>query len=171
MSKKHLTVLLMLFGFVGLNSCSYLQKQFVQFKLSAAKDSKARKVTYNPPPFPYKLEKSQKLDKLWRNVKDQSSISYFSSCSEINQDLSLEEIQQNILSEVPRWKLLNIKSSSQFLQSHFQIIGENHETINSIYIFKSYSCFFVLNFVTSSPDVFKKNEPVFKNFIKGFKAL
>ena len=171
MFKKHFAFLLMLFGLAVLTSCSYLQKQFLQVRLSRTKDSKAQRVTYNPPPFPYKPEKSQKLDKLWRSVKDHSSISYFSSCTKIKQDLSLEEIQQNILSEVPQWKLLNTNSSSHFLHSRFQVIGENYETINSIYIFKNHSCFFVLNFVAGSPAVFKQNEPLFRNFIKGFKVL
>ena len=50
-------------------------------------------------------------------------------------------------------------------------MGESYKTINSIYIFKKGSCFFVLNFIAGSPVVFNKNEPLFKNFIKGFQAL
>ena len=109
MFKKHLALILMLFGLVVLNSCSYLQKQFVQFRLARLKDSKARRVTYIPPPFPYKLGKSEKLDKLWRHTEDQSSISYFSSCSEINKDFSLDKIQEDILSEVPHWKIFKVR--------------------------------------------------------------
>ena len=170
--KKHFTAFLLVLGLVGATvSCSYLKKKVFQFKLSRLKDTKAERVSFNPPPFPYKEEESQKLDKLWKNTKDQSSISYFSSCSKTNENLSLQEIQQNVLSNLPDWKLLNTNSSSKFLQSRFRVTGEDYKTINSIYIFKNKNCFFVLNFVAGNEKIFKKNKPLFQNFIKGFKAL
>lgn len=160
---------LALFGCVV--SCSYLKKQVFQFKLSRLKDTRADKVFFLPPPLPYNEEASQKLDKLWKNTEDQSSISYFSSCTKINENLSLQEIQQNVLSGLPEWKLLNTESSSHFLKSRFQVIGADYKTINSIYIFKNKNCFFVLNFVAGNKRIFEKNEQLFKGFIKGFKAL
>lgn len=171
MSKKHFVIFLVLFGFGGSVSCSYLQKQFLKFKLSAGADKKAKKVAYIPPPFPYKEEKTGKLDKLWRNTKDKSSISYFSSCSKNHEYLNFQEIQKTVLSEIPHWNLLKTKSTPHFLQSHFEIAGTNYKTINSIYIFKNKFCFFVLNFTAGSQAIFEKNEPLFMNFIKSFKSL
>ena len=171
MLKKHFIFLMMLFGFAGFISCSHLKKRFIQSKLSEVTGDRAKKVTYIPPPLPYKPEHSQKLDKLWRNTEDQSSISYFSSCSKTNRELNFYEIQEDILSGTPHRKLLDTESSPSFLRSRFQIRGTNYKTINSIHIFKNKTCFFVLNFVAGSQAVFKKNEPLFLNFINEFKAL
>ena len=170
--KKRFTAFVLVLGLVGISvSCSYLGKKVFQFRLSRLKDTKAEKVSFSPPPFPYKEEKSQKLDKLWKNTEDQSSISYFSSCSKTNENLSFQDIQQNVLSGLSQWKLLNTKSAHRFLQSRFQVMGADYKTLNSIYIFRSKNCFFVLNFVAGDKKIFKKNESLFENFIKGFKAL
>ena len=135
--KKRFAAFFPILALLGcLVSCSYLGKRVFKFKLSRLKDTRADKVFFSPPPFPYKEEMSQKLDKLWKNTEDQSSISYFSSCTKINENLSLQEIQQNVLSGLPQWKLLNTESSSRFLRSRFQVIGADYKTINSIYIFK-----------------------------------
>lgn len=159
----------MLFGSVI--SCSYLQKQFVRFRLSSVAEKPAQKVRFTAPPSPYKLEKAENLDKFWRHKEDHSSISYFSSCSKEKRQLSLQDIQEDVLSEVPEWEILDTKLSPQTLQSHVQIKGENYKSIGSIYIFQKGNCFFVLNFVAGSLAVFKKNKPLFENFIKSFKAF
>ena len=157
---------------LSLSSCAYLKKRVLKSRLDRLQDRRAENLSFRPPPPPYKEEPSEILDRLYRSETDQSSISYFSSCAEDNRSLSLKEIRRNVLSGLPkRTVFLSETASKEGLQTRFQTESGGRQSLNSLLVFKRGPCFFTLNFVAGNERVFKKNKPLFDNFIKNFEAF
>ena len=152
-----------------LTSCTTAQKIILGYKLKQGRDQKSRKITYQPPPPPFQLQKSEELDALWVNPNTQSSISYFSSCPKIGLP-SLREIERDVLSEVENHQILQTQQTKNTRRTKVQISDSGGKTLNSIYTFKTNECFYILNFVSRSRENFKKDEPVFQKFTARFKG-
>ena len=160
-----------LFLCVFLVSCSTVKKFVINYKLREARDTKSEKVTYSPPPLPFKKQDNKLLDAFWWNDKTKNSISYFSSCPKSGLHTSLKEIERGVLSEVGHYKIIKTVEKKNTRHTQVQVSTSEGNIQNSIYMIKATRCFYILNFVASSLKNFKKDKPVFKRFISSFKGL
>ena len=151
------------------SSCVATKKYAIKTFLSRARDTKASGVKYEPLPSYYIKEKKASLDAFWFYKKNKSSISYFSNCSKENPYLTLKNMEKDILSDVAYTRVIHQEKSSNHRYS--VIRTKAYKTINGIYTLKPNSCFFIFNLISPSLSTFKKEEPTFKKFIKGFKFL
>lgn len=132
-----------------------------------SKDKQDSLVTYTPPSKPYKLKSHPELDALWWNNKSKSSISYLSNCSSNSQ--ALQEIQEETLSQIKKYKLLDIKKGKRSIYTVVQIHHpDQKKTIAALYIFQKKTCFYILNLITESQQAFNKQRVIFDQFIKTF---
>ena len=70
-----------------LSSCSGLKKQMLQSYFKKSEDLKAVSLNFKEPPAPYIKKQHDTLDGFWLNKEKASSISYFSSCSQVPRNL------------------------------------------------------------------------------------
>ena len=156
-------------GLMGLAACSSLKKQIVNAYLSDLQEEKAKNVNFNPPPAPYRKESHPSLDALYWNPETSSSISYFSSCGQV--PTSLSEFQRSAFPKEEG----SFKVKTQVFKNHlYSTLEISHsgsaKTHSAVHSFKKGDCLFNLNLVSSSLETFEAEEPLFKSFIKHFKA-
>ena len=149
-------------------SCSSDKKRALGFYLRSFQDKKAEGVRVLPPPPPYEKQTHPILDALWWNPQSGSSISYFSSCSKIQK--TLEKFQNDSFPQNSQNKILKKNKTKNSLYSILEILEAHHKIYIGVYTIKKGQCYFNINLVTSSHPSFEKEEPSFKNFIKGFRV-
>ena len=156
--------------FFLLASCSTVKKMVIKHRLKEAQDKKSEQVTYSPPPAPFKQQENEQLDAFWWNEETLNSISYFSSCPKGNIQISLKEIEKGVLLELTNSKVIKSLERKNTRYTEVRTPTNESEIRTGIYIIKAPKCFYILNFVASSPKNFKKDEPIFKQFISNFKG-
>ena len=150
--------------FMLFTGCSVLKKQAIDMYLSSAKDQKAELFTFKAPPFPYQKKKHPTLDALWSHKDLQVSISYFSSCSKLNQ--SLKAFQSSAYPQKLSYQVLESSLSSTGLYSVLKI--PDPESYIAIHSKKKGDCYVNLNFVAPSKSSFDSELKNFQQFIKHF---
>ena len=160
-----------LFALPLLMSCTTVKKAVIKYKLKEARDRKSEQVTYSPPPPPFQQQENENLDAFWWNKTTQNSISYFSSCPKGGPPDSLKEIERGMLSEVTNYKIRKTVEKRNTRHTQIRVPTDKGEIRNSIYTIKADKCFYILNFVASSPTNFKKDELAFRKFVSSFKGL
>lgn len=152
-------------------SCSTVKKMVIKHRLKEARDKKSEQVTYSPPPAPFKQEENEQLDAYWWNKETYNSISYFSSCPKDDIPISLKEIEKGVLLELKNSQVIKTVEKKNTRYTQIRVPSDEGEIWTGIHIIKATRCFYILNFVASSPKNFKKDEPIFKQFISNFKGL
>ena len=166
---KNSFVYLALLGFAFFSiGCSSIKKRALNLYLGGFQDKKAERMHYLPPLPPYQEQNHPVLDALWWNPQSKSSISYFSSCSKVQQ--TLKEFQTDSFPQNSQYKILKSFESKESLYSILEIFNSSQHTYSGIYTLKARGCYFNINLVASSYSSFEKEEPVFQTFIKGFKV-
>ena len=160
-----------LFFALLLTSCAVIKKTAVNYKLKSARDKKSDQVAYSPPPPPFQREENDHSDAFWRNKETKNSISYFSSCPEGGARISLKEIESGALSELADYKIIKTEQKGDILQTRIQMILDGKMILTDLRIIKTQRCFYILNFVSASPESFRKDEPAFRRFVSDFKGL
>ena len=160
-----------LFFTLLLISCATIKKTAVNYKLKSTRDKNSRQVVYSPPPHPYRREKNDHSDAFWWNKETKNSISYFSSCPKGGAHISLKEIETGALSELANHKIIKSEQKDNTRQTQIQMTVEGKVILTDLHIIKTQQCFYILNFVSDSQESFRKDEPVFRRFISGFKGL
>ena len=151
--------------FMLFTGCSVLKKQALDMYLSSAKDQKAELFQFKAPPPAYEKKKHPTLDALWSHKDLQVSISYFSSCSKLNQSLKAfqssaypQKLKYQLTKSLPQWdglySVLKIPDPESYIAIHSQKKGD---------------CYVNLNFVASSQEEFDSELKNFHQFIKHFK--
>lgn len=124
------------------------------------KEKPAQDVSFKPPQN-YEKKEHDDLDALFWKEESQSSISYFSSCSEEEKDL--KSFQESSFPEKS-----NVLSRKEKSDSIYTVLrGEGTYIVVSSFRIKD--CLFNLNLVVPGEESLKKEEPVFKKFIQSFK--
>ena len=157
-----LAVLLLASSFI---SCSSIKKKALASYLKAFKDKKAEGVFYVEPQSPYQKQTQAALDTFWWNPKTKSSISYFSSCSQIQRTLKKFQEEALPLNAI----ILTSSKTKDGLYTTLEIPHFDQKTYSGVHTLKKGNCYFNINLVSSSLAFFKKEEPIFKSFIKSFK--
>ena len=141
-------------------ACSSLKKHAVGVYLSSTKDKKAERIFFKAPPSIYEKKNHKTLDALWTHSKLKSSISYFSSCSKLNQ--SLKAFQSSAYPS--NYQL--IESSKK--QGGLYSILKMSDSYIAIYTKKREDCYVNLNFVAPSKNSFDSELQTFHAFIQRF---
>ena len=152
-------------------SCATIKKTVVNYKLKEARDKKSDQVVYSPPPPPFRQRKNEHSDAFWWNKETKNSISYFSSCPKTAALISLKEIEAGALSELANHKIIKTEQKGNTRQTQIQMTVDGKVILTDLHIIKTQRCFYILNFVSDSQESFRKDEPVFRRFISGFKGL
>ena len=162
---KKIFCLSLVFWAFSLVSCSSIKKKAVGFYIDQLKDKKAETVYFEKLPLSYKKEEHPVLDALWRN-EDLSSISYFSSCSKVPK--KLENFQSSTYPS--GYKQISSSKQENSLYSVLELSQSQSspKTFMAIYTTRIKDCYFNINLVAGSLSSFKKEEPLFKKFIKSF---
>lgn len=159
------------FLFFLVSSCTTVKKIVIKHKLDKAQDEKSSQVSFSPPLSPFQPQESKHLDALWWNEETQNSISYFSSCPKGGLPASLQEIETGVLSEVADYNIIKTVEKKNTRHTKIRAFTNKGEVWNSIYIIKEINCFYILNFVASSQENFKKDERLFNRFRASFQGL
>ena len=149
--------------FVFLTGCSVLKKQAIDMYLSSAKDQKAELNFKALPPI-YEKKKHQTLDALWSHKNLKVSISYFSSCSKLNQ--SLKAFQSSAYPENLNYQIIESSNRWGGLYSVLKILDSNNYI--AIHTQKKGDCYVNLNFVSPSKSSFDSQLKSFHHFIQQF---
>ena len=160
-----------LFACFLLMSCTTVKKAVIKYKLKEVRDKKSEQVTYSPPPPPFQQQENENLDAVWWNKETLNSISYFSNCPKGSLSISLKEIEKGVLLELTNSKIIKSVERKNTRYTQIRTPTNEGEIWTGIYTIKGAKCFYILNFVASSPKNFKKDEPIFQKFISGFKGL
>jgi len=146
--------------------CSSIKKQALGQYFKTLKDKKLELISFSPP-APYKKQRHSVLDGLWWNSQSKSSISYFSSCSQVRR--TLWEFQKSSFPENKQYKILTKKHFKNGLYSVLEMsYSPEKKTYTGVYTTRKDLCWLNINLVASSYSSFKKEEEVFKKFIRGF---
>ncbi len=148
-------------------SCASIKKKALSAYLKSFQDKKAEGVKWASPPSPYKLQPHSTLDALWRNSKTGSSISYFSNCSKTPK--ALEAFQKDSFPQDLKYKLLKQTKTQGGLYSILEISEYPQKVYSGVFTVKKGDCHFNINLVAGSHPSFKREEPVFKAFIRSFR--
>ena len=134
---------------------------------------KAVKLNFKEPPPPYIKKDHEILDAVWFHKEKASSISYFSSCSQIPRNLKAFQIS-SYPSDL-NYKVVKRVQKKNSLYSVLEIEKKKpsteSETYIAVYTTKEKDCFFNLNLVAPSQRIFEEEMVLFKNFIQNFKSL
>ena len=174
---KFSTIFLLIALSLSLSSCTGLKKKALNFYVNKKKDVGIRsdQLTWKEAPKPYVKKQHDTLDGFWLNEEKGSSISYFSSCSDIPR--SLKAFQISSYPSDLKYKILNRMKDKDFFYSLLGVQVDSHsqqktfQTYIAIYSLRKKTCFFNLNLVAPSLKVFQEEEENFKQFIQHFKPL
>lgn len=174
MLKRDTTAFFIVILPILLSSCAVFKKQIFKSYFKKTEDSKAVQLNFKEPPFPYTKQKHNILDDFWLNKKKGSSISYFSSCSQVPR--SLKTFQTSSYPGNLNYKILKrIKTAVSFysllLIENQSLKESNSQTHIAVYTLKNKNCFFNINLVAPSQKVFEEESKLFQNFIQNFKPL
>ena len=139
----------------------------LDFYLKKTEDTKALNLNIKPPPLPYTKKNHKTLDGFWLNKQKGSSLSYFSSCSQVPR--SLKAFQSSSYPSDLNYTILKRVETSKSIESLLEI--PSTKTHIAIHTVKNKSCFFNINLVAPSQKVLEEEMPLFQNFITNFKAL
>ena len=143
--------------------CSYLKKRAFNTYLKQFQDKKADSVHFNKLPSSYKRQNHPALDALWWNDSLKTSISYFSSCSDLPK--SLETFQTSTYP--PKYNRIQFSKTKDSLYSILELSqAQKDKVYMAIYTTQRKQCYFNVNLVANTFSSFKKEEPLFKKFIK-----
>ncbi|MBC6415140.1 MAG: hypothetical protein GDA46_01955 [Bdellovibrionales bacterium] len=121
-----------------------------------------------PPSYKKGLHKT--LDAIWINTQKNSSISYFSSCSDISKDL--ENFQISSYPQKLNFKVIQKDKTPEFLYSVLELTPlDNPKVYISVYTLRKANCLFNFNLKAPSKQVFDEEEPLFKKMIQDFNLL
>lgn len=151
--------------FMFLTACSVLKKQAIDIYLSSAKDQKAELSSFKAPPPIYEKKSHQTLDALWSHKTLQVSISYFSSCSKLNQ--SLKAFQSSAYPQNLSYQL--IQSDNQWGGLYSVLKFSDSDSYIAIHTKKKGDCYVNLNFVAPSKSSFDSELKNFHQFIQQLK--
>ena len=145
--------------------CSYLKKKAFNNYLVQFQDKKVEGVYFDKLPEAYKRQNHSTLDVLWWNNNLKTSISYFSSCSKVKK--SLESFQT--ASYPLHSKRIKFSKTADSLYTVLEASQKkNNKTYMAVYTTQKKNCYFNINLVAGSLSSFKKEEPLFKQFINSF---
>lgn len=147
---------------LSLISCASIKKQAVNLYLNKLKDTKAKQVSYPRLPYRYVKQNHVVLDAFWWNKKNKSSISYFSSCPKVSQNLKAFQSQSFPKNAI----IIKHVKTDKHLYAFLKLKQSIHI---GIYTLQIKNCYFNINLVSPSLKSFKKEQDVFKSFVKEFK--
>ena len=174
---KFSTIFLLIALSFILSSCTGLKKKALAFYVNKNKDGVVRsdQLIWKDVPKPYVKKQHDVLDGFWLNEEKGSSISYFSSCSDIPR--SLKAFQISSYPSDLKYKILKRIKDKDFLYSLLGVQVDSHrqqktfQTYIAIHSLRKKNCFFNLNLVAPSLKVFQEEEETFQQFIQHFKPL
>lgn len=195
MLKRVSRVLLLMALPILLSACAVFKRQLIDSYLNKTEDLPALQVNFKEPPPPYVKTGHKVLDGLWQNREKSSSISYFSSCSQVPR--SLQAFQASSYPSDLNYKVLRRVKKKDFFYSELIILKREPakqeknskdkaggsrvgrsggkktqpQTFIAVYTMREKDCLFNLNFVAPSQKIFKEDSALFQNFIQNFKSL
>ena len=148
----------------------------MSFRFNALKDHNSKKVSFQHPLSPWEKKKKEGWEAVWQNPKNQSLISYFSSCSSSTPFTSLKDFQQDFLSGLKSVRLLKKKKILYQKQKARRLSLKNFGSQKKqhhmeILLFKKEKCFYVLSLLVPSHKVLLEEIKTFNQFIEEFKVL
>ena len=166
---RNLRILFLFLPLLFFSSC-------ISFSFDSLKDQRAKGVTFKAPPEPYKKAVKEGMDAAWVSSKNSNTLSFFSNCSSANRFTSLKHFQEDLLSGLKDFHILNHeKTTHQGQKAHHLKLNNIHSSTGKInidiFFFKKKNCFYVISFLVSSSESSDSNEiKIFKDFISEFRA-
>ena len=148
----------------------------VSFSFDSLKDQRAKGVTFKAPSELYKKAVKEGMDAAWVGSKSNNTLSFFSNCSSATRFTSLKHFQEDLISDLNGFQILNQEETThQGQKAHHLKLSKVHsskeKTNIDIFLFKKKNCFYVISFLVPLTQNNDSSEiKVFKDFISEFRA-
>lgn len=148
----------------------------ISFSFDSLKDQRAKGVTFKAPPELYKKAVKGGMDAVWVHSNNNDTLSFFSNCSSANRFTSLKDFQEDLLSDLKDFRIVNHKKTThQGQKAHHLKLSKTYsseeKTSIDIFFFKKNNCFYVISFlVPSAKSDDSSKMSVFEGFISEFRA-
>ena len=150
----------------------FLLSSCVSIGPKAVKRNPSDFVTFNSPNSPFTEHDWDSVDKMWKDNKTGSTISYYSNCSS-DSDPSLSELEKDVLYGVNELKKNSSQkipyNSREALKSHYSGSVDGVATDFSLLVFKKNNCIYILTYIALKKH-YKVNVDNFNSFIENFKV-